>query len=112
MPTTTVNGHLAEYGCYISGHWGQYATDRLADIAEWFGIGIDADRDPRVLRERALSTESESESYWMWTSRYDAADDLVAALNDVTPNAVWHWMDGELFLSSFDDLASMSLDDF
>lgn len=114
MPTTaTVNGHSAEYGCYIAGHWGQYAVDRTAEIAESFGIVIDADRDPRVLRDLALNTENENESMWLWHSHYDASDDIVAALNDATDKeSLWHWIDGELFLSSMADLASMSLDEF
>lgn len=139
-----VNGHDAEHGCYIDGHWGQYGLDRLADIAEDFGWkAASVQDDPRIWRriaERradrhepdpscgvcgahvrfdASSREHRGESGFCvhntptwpishaWECAADAAADIEEWLNDRTcrtptdtaDHHVWHWSDGEFFLS-------------
>lgn len=54
MIAVMVNGHAAQPGCYIAGHWGQYGPDRVADVAESFGWEAGHVRDdPRRLRRVA-----------------------------------------------------------
>lgn len=104
MPTATVNGVPAEHGCYIDGHWGQYACQRIADVAESFGLAIDLNKDPRM---DTPWTEilPDGDHFFRVDAMVDATDDLLDTLNAVTePGSVWHWQDGELFLSSEQDL--------
>lgn len=146
---TKVNGHEAEHGCYIDGHWGQYGPDRLAEVAEGFGwsTSLSPVDDPRVIRKVADDVEAmgyADAALAIWEWRTDAADAIEEWLNDRTPptcidcgramyptsdgfyrhdgltngtavdlcghaatldadHHVWHWRDGELFLSPLCD---------
>lgn len=116
--TAIVNGHPVEPGCYIDGHWGQYSPDRLAEIAEGFGWSPDKPTDdPRVIRAFADQLDEYRDlPLWEWHS--ESADDIETWLNDHTvsgwlpgadggtrdrTNFVWHWHDGEFFLSPLCD---------
>lgn len=79
-------------GCYISGHWGQYAVDRLA-----------------VLCDTLAPHEYFTGAYWAetvavfrsvedWDRLSDLDDYLTERLNSVTVGGVWYWEGGELFL--------------
>ncbi len=117
-----VNGHPAECGCYVEGHWGQYGPDHLADQAEGFGWSPDKPTDdPRILRhfaDQLMDAGLDVILLWEWHS--ESGDDIETWLNDHTEpgfggmvlaepgpglveappkNYVWHWHDGEFFLS-------------
>lgn len=97
-----VNGATFEPGCYIDGHWGQYATDRLAEIAERIGWAPDTwMQDPRKIRRRAelyeISDETEQD---LWELFHACDDEIIEWLNDHTEDGVWGWQDGELFLQT------------
>lgn len=127
-----VNGHEAECGCYVEGHWGQYGPDHLAEQAEGFGwepkqVEINGrfyDDDPRTWRAIAESHDRACDDkdcpFWnpdypgatAWEYHIEAADDIETWLNSVTssenedgdqPGYVWHWRDGEFFLSPICD---------
>lgn len=97
-----VNGQPADPGCYIEGSWGQYGPDRVADVAEQFGIEIEPVDDPRELRLQADNAEAEGptgESDKLWDRHVWAADDIEQRLNMVTEGGYWMWTDGEFFLT-------------
>ncbi len=96
-----VNGHPAECGSYVEGHWGQYGADHLAEQAEAFGWSPDKPTDdPREIRKEAEAAEEEGRSHWHWEVYMEAADDIEEWLNDRTGfGYIWHWHDGEFFLS-------------
>lgn len=125
-----VNGHTAETGCYVEGHWGQYGPDHLADQASAFGweptTPLD---DPRVVR--AFLDFLEGSGYGgydatgaLWERHTETGDEIIQWLNEHTPpdqwagmklrepgpgmdpitqSYVWHWRDGEVFLSPMCD---------
>jgi len=104
-----VNGQPVETGCFIDGHWGQYAPDRLAEICEGFGFHITPDHDPRVLRSCIDLIEEISENKSidssvmigrLWELHTETIDYLTLMLNENTTQGwTWNWEDGELFLS-------------
>jgi len=107
MPT--VNGHDIEPGCYVAGDWGQYGPDHLADWATEFGWEpVKPSDDPRVLRHFAELLDGAGYgpalrgTLWEW--HIEAADEIETWLNDHTSEGfVWHWHDGEFFLSPICD---------
>lgn len=111
-----VNGHPAETGCYVNGHWGQYGPDRLADQAEAFGWCADGEsedypnegyqNDPRYWRRVAdrHARHGDDREVDAWQAHSEAADAIERWLNDRTEDGyVWHWHDGEFFLSPLCD---------
>lgn len=104
----TVNGHDAESGCYVDGHWGQYGPDRVAEIAEGFGFSFanTGTDDPRLCRLWADEAEGHGDSdgaFQHWERHIWAADAIEEWLNSVTVGGYWSWEDGEFFLVSDDD---------
>lgn len=97
-----VNGNDAEPGCYIDSHWGQYGTDRIADICDQFGIELnDADR-PAHWREKAEAEDSHEHPGRIadfWQIHHEQGDTLVDTLNNVTEGGYWSWEDGDFFLT-------------
>lgn len=107
--STLVNGQPAELGCYVDGHWGQYGPDRLAEQAEAFGWpGVGSDDDPRYIRD----LWGDDDPRGKWECYAEAADRIEQWLNNVTtPGHIWHWHDGEFFLSSICDDPDECTDD-
>lgn len=94
MPT--VNGHPAETGCYVDGHWGQYGPDQAIEVAESFGHEREPTDDPRIIRHFA----DMGDCWEHLADVYHWADDgTIEWLNAVTdPDHTWIWHEGELFL--------------
>lgn len=97
----TVNGQPADTGCYVDGHWGQYAPDHLADQLEGFGIVVPRLADARRARRVADYADDRGWSElafrgWEWHS--ETADSLIDLANDATTGGFWEWHDGEVFL--------------
>ena len=99
--TATVNGRTAKFGCYIDGHWGQYGIDRLPYVAELFGI--DVSERPADFRVLADNAESGPEIDHYWDAYHAVAQDIEYALNAATQGGLWSWIDGEFYLSSWED---------
>lgn len=91
--TTDQHSTALQFGCYIDGHWGQYAPDRLADLCESLGFNFQ-DNDLRKFRDEA------EEDSRLWDEYHDATDQLTDLLNDSTVGGYWEWSDGELFLEA------------
>lgn len=89
-----------ETGCYIDGHWGQYGTARIIEIAADFGW---VDEEASTLAAKHLASMGPSTSPDLTDDEYDrlidAADDAEAWLNDnaADDEHYWGWDDGELF---------------
>lgn len=90
-----VNGQEADPGCYIDSHWGQYGTDRVADVCDQFGIVLLAKDRPGYWREQA----EEVDDPVAWELHHEAGDTLVETLNNVTEGGYWSWEDGDFFLT-------------
>lgn len=104
MHIATVNGLTTQTGCYIAGSWGQYSLDRLADVCEQFGVPFPEENDPRRWRKLMDLQEAKGgDTNAAFESLVDSADKLETLLNDCTENGVWHWDDGEFFLSPPDE---------
>lgn len=104
--TVTINGIECEPGCWVDGHWGQYAGDHLADKIDGL-LELDPLDDPRVLRQVADTTDNmgygDAAAGW-WEIRSEAVDQLTERLNDITPDGwVWQWSGGECFLDPICD---------
>lgn len=93
-------------GCYIDGHWGQYATARLVKLACEFGW---EDAEAARLADKHLSAYGPSSSPDLTDDEYDelvgAADDAEAWLNEhaADNDHGWLWEDGEFFYSYIED---------
>ena len=127
MTTTLVHGEPADTGCYVEGHWGQYGPDHLADQAEGFGwkpeTCLDDPRQIRLIIDHIETcgyprdhTDMRSEAVGiissLWEAHTEAADDIETWLNDHTSDGhIWHWTDGEFFLSPWCDDAFDCNDD-
>lgn len=96
-------------GCWIDGHWGQYAIARMASIAGAFGF---EDASPRLMDIVARKLASmgpnggpditpDEEEYL-----FDSADEVEEWLNDnIAPEGyVFAWYEGEFFLTNAADL--------
>lgn len=100
----------SDAGCWIDGHWGQYATARLVQIAAGYGFRGDAVEDPeadlaRIARAHLASigpSDSEGISDDEHETLVYGADDAEAWLNaHVAPEGFsFGWHDGEFFLWS------------
>lgn len=75
----------ADSGCWIDGHWGQYAVERLLSIAKDLGWGYDIRADIEINGEDAI---------------FDLADEAEAWLNEeIAPEGhQFGWSSGEFFL--------------
>jgi hypothetical protein len=95
-----LNLNITNVGCYVDGHWGKYATARMVRVAETFGF------KPTEEEERHLAADERGDMLTDYTFEYviDAADRAEAWLNEHTPaDLVWHWQEGEFFLSRVDE---------
>lgn len=96
--TALVNGHEAVPGCYVSGDWGWRAHLRCVLVAQDYGFAVDNDLVNVLVRFATGETTD------------DVIDPVIGAggltdqaevwLNDHTTDGfIWHWSDGEFFLS-------------
>ncbi len=102
MPET--NGEMCETGCYVDGHWGQYGASRVLGIADdILGTNYSAEAAAAMLAD----PDSPDPSDGCMTDELpgceivsEIADKAESALNDATPDGyLWHWYDGEFYLS-------------
>jgi len=95
-----------EPGCYVDGHWGQYATARMVQIAADFGF---RDEQASDLASRHLAAMGPSTAPGLSEDEFerlvDAADDAENWLNDNAPveGFAWGWNDGEFGLYELED---------
>lgn len=108
-----------ETGCYVDGHWGNYALSRMLTIADDI-LGTDfyaqADKAWHETPEIVYNPEtgqyedgpkpdpSDTWDGFTFELLHEIADEAETALNAHAYNAVgatvlWHWHDGEFFLS-------------
>ena len=106
-----INGHEVSAGCIIDGHWGQYGSDRLAEIA--YGLGWRADctsADPRLCRNIADMFaelgDTDREVEW-WQCHYDSFERVESWLNDHAEGCRVEWVDGECFIVIDDELGDL-----
>lgn len=93
----------ADAGCYVDGHWGQYATAHMIERATEFGF-TDAEAEDLAARKLVEMfptngpTLSDNEHEYLT----DAADDAEAWLNEhVAPEGYsFGWYEGEFHLQS------------
>jgi hypothetical protein len=105
----------ADAGCYVEGHWGQYAVAHMVQRAEEYGYASDrtASLKERAHREdiadlaaRKLATMGPSGAPSLTDDEHealsDASDSVEAWLNDnVAPDGyAFGWLDGEFYLWS------------
>ena len=97
-----MNGVELDTGCYVAGHWGQYGPSRLLRIADDI-LGTSFYEEAQNIREcRYCGSERMGDDHESMIS--EIADEAEMALNDATPvGHLWHWSDGELFLSPLCD---------
>jgi len=102
----------SDAGCWIDGHWGQYAVARMVDIANDYGFGKGGDRDDVELVDialRHLASIGPSSSEDITDDEYEtlsqSADDVEQWLTDnVAPTGYYFtWIDGEMFLTDDDE---------
>lgn len=88
----------SDAGCWIGGHWGQYAAPRLCEIAQAHGWEIDAESKAYIDNYSNGSAE-DSEIV------YELADKAEEWMNrHVAPKGYsFGWQDGEFYLWSIGD---------
>lgn len=121
--TLTVNGHEAEPGCYVDGHWGQYAGVHLLDragefiddaklaeiTAAWptnndgtlagaYGSDRDAEEGKGTGPWAAIQNFGDTDGQ----IAMELADEVLELLNEHTEGGYWEWWEGEVYLRSYD----------
>lgn len=85
---TLSNGKTVPTGCYVDSHWGWRGLARMVEIAGDL-VGFTSD----------VPIATDPDGFDIDHATF-TADDAERALNDATPEGfVWHWHDGEFFLS-------------
>ena len=90
-------------GCWVDGHWGQYAVAHMVNRAEELGYD---DAEVISLADRHIASMGRSEDPGLTDDEYgilhDASDDVEAWLNEhVAPEGHYFgWSDGKFFLGS------------
>ena len=98
-----VKATASDAGCWVDGHWGQYGSARLVEIAEGLGYG---DMYVIGLAHKHLASMGPSTSDGLTDEEYqilaDADDEVTGWLNEhVAPEGYsFGWYDGEYFLWS------------
>lgn len=100
-----VDGSAA--GCYVDGHYGQYATARMVQVAEGFGYA-----NPEAIRlaDSKLAAMMPAERYHIGLTPddedalVDYADAAEAWLNEhvASDGYVFEWVDGEFYYSAIE----------
>lgn len=85
----------ADAGCWIDGHWGQYAVSRMVDIAASLGYG-DSEVIALAIAYSAGTLGIDEAECFM-----EAAEEVEEWLNEEVAPAGhrFEWVDGEFFLS-------------
>lgn len=97
MPKT--NGHTVETGCYAEGHRGWHAHAHVIELAEGFGFPLD-DEARELVHAYDTNDHADDDHNTRLEVVLDIMDEAEAWLNDhTTAGYVWHWRDGEFFLS-------------
>ena len=100
-----VNGHPYYVGCVIDGHTGWRGIAEVCEIALNLGWKPKGQREPRRLRyllKRYVTNEATERMTDALIGQGGYADEAEAWLNDNTEEGfVWHWSDGEFFLSPY-----------
>ena len=105
-----INGQTLGTGCYVDGHWGQYSASRVLGIADAIlGTNYTAEATAAMIEDHnsddpyssPLPTDGcMTDELPGCEIASEAADEAESALNDATPDGyLWHWYDGEFFLS-------------
>lgn len=103
MSSQVVKASPDSAGCWIDGHWGQYGTARVIEIAAECGY---SDRDALEYARRHLAAMGPSTDIGLADSEYDAlmgySDDAEDWLNEhsAPEGYSFGWEDGEFFLQS------------
>jgi hypothetical protein len=93
----------ADAGCYVDGHWGQYAIAHMVNRAEEFGY---SDAEVIDLANRHIASIGPSTAPGLSDDEYEAlsqaCDEVEEWLNDnVAPDGYsFGWHEGEFFLWS------------
>jgi hypothetical protein len=113
MTTVLVHGVECIPGCWVDGHWGQYGPDHLADKAEGIWTPESWADDPRQIRGIIDYIENTGYDKYpevrnlvgaFWELATEATDKIEEFLNSGTPEGwVFHWSDGEFYLSPICD---------
>jgi hypothetical protein len=136
MTPAVNNHDYAEPGCWAAGHRGWYIGDRVIEIAEGFGYELDAEGQAVRERYYAGESDPESDDFEIVVGQGGIVDEAEQWLNDHTDGCrksdgahvfwhgqwydddgnavpdedvqrfVWHFSDGEFFLSPEEDLDS------
>ena len=97
MPTT--NGHAVEVGLVLDGHYGWHNHARM--IAEAVGLGYEVSDADQAIIDRYDSGDQQDDDFEIV---HDLMDDAERWLNEHTDDGyLWHWSDGEFFLSPMCD---------
>lgn len=99
MSTVRVNGKSTETGCYVDGHWGWRGTAQAIRVARELGFTMsqeDHDLVAQWVNDDTMADDDGTATEAIWA----IADESEDWLNDHTEEGfVWHWHDGEFFLS-------------
>lgn len=109
-----IKGTTYDVGCYVDGHWGQYGASRVLRIADdILGTNYWDDTQTAMLAHITPDEDYTDEQCGIGGHTGElvgcehtswAADEAETALNDATPAGwMWHWHDGEFFLSPICD---------
>ena len=103
MPQNIIKATPEDAGCYVDGHWGQYAVAHMVSRAEEFGY---ADADVTELADRHIASMGPSGAESLTDDEYeilsDASDDVENWLNEnIAPEGYsFGWFEGEFYLWS------------
>lgn len=104
MPTNKATP--ADAGCWVGGHWGQYAVARMIQLAEEWGYRGDQ-LCALAYRHLAQQTPYDIEPLDAdeWQILHDGADEVETWLNENVAPEGFHftWDDGEFFLRAEED---------
>lgn len=94
---------VADAGCWIDGHWGQYGVARMVELAQGHGYS-DSEVTDLAARKQAAMGPSDAPGLSDDEEEHlsDAADEVENWLNEnVAPEGYsFGWYDGEFFLQS------------
>src|SRR6266704_4844287 len=91
----------SDAGCYVDGHWGQYAVAHMINRAEEFGYN---NAEVIALADRHIASMGPSDAPGLTVDEYwalnDASDEVEQWLNEnIAPEGYsFGWHEGEFFL--------------